>query len=309
MRVTLLRIGVGLGGLGLALGFLGRTWWAFDLLSSYRPVLGAALFVLGLIALLFDREAGLAALLAGAVGLASLFPFYLGSRPVPAADAATIEVVSFNVTLANPNRIEIAQYLVEEDPDVVFLFESNSVWEADMREAGVSLAIINSVPRGRAAGVTVLAAADLQPVAIEADFWREAAAVAVTLEGRTIEVLGVHPPSPRDARRAETRDRVLSNAAQWVAGREAPVVLVGDLNASPWSAAYRALRWRTGMVDSMFGAGIQPSWPDGWGPLAVPIDHVLHSRQLGSIDRRTGPALGSTHRPVLVSVGWAARTP
>jgi endonuclease/exonuclease/phosphatase (EEP) superfamily protein YafD len=37
----------------------------------------------------------------------------------------------------------------------------------------------------------------------------------------------------------------------------------------------------------------------------IPIDHVLHTGGLGSTDRRTGPAYGSAHRPVLVEIGFA----
>ena len=36
----------------------------------------------------------------------------------------------------------------------------------------------------------------------------------------------------------------------------------------------------------------------------IPIDHVLHTAGLGTEGRRTGPALGSAHRPVIVEVGW-----
>jgi endonuclease/exonuclease/phosphatase (EEP) superfamily protein YafD len=83
------------------------------------------------------------------------------------------------------------------------------------------------------------------------------------------------------------------------------VVVVGDLNATPWSHAYGVLRLGGGLVDTLRGRGLQPTWPEGWGFLMIPIDHVLHTRGLGSADRRTGPAFGSTHRPVLVRIGVA----
>ena len=82
-----------------------------------------------------------------------------------------------------------------------------------------------------------------------------------------------------------------------------PVLVVGDLNATPWSSGFRALERRGSLVDSLRGRGLQPSWPEGFGPLMIPIDHALHTTDLAVADRRTGPASGSAHRPLVVSAG------
>ncbi len=274
-------------------------------MANYRLQLGVVLLLGGALAWVADRSAGMAAVFGGLVAMAGVMPLYVGSHPAPAPTAGQIEIISFNVGVSNPHRSEVAAYLTDEDPDVVFLFESSFEWEEAIRRAEVPLAIITVVPRGQLAGVTVLASPDVAPTALEVDIHREAAALSVVVDGDLMEILGLHPPSPTTGSRAERRDRILREAAEWVAEREAPVVLVGDLNATPWSAAYRTLRWRGGLVDSMYGGGIQASWPVGWGVLSIPIDHVLHTRDLGSSNRRTGPSLGSAHRPVVVSVGFA----
>ncbi len=297
------RVAVGIGLAAFVFGFFGRVWWVFDLMANYRPHLGVVLLLGGAFAWIADRDAGLAAVLGGLVAVASIAPLYLGSHPVPAPGAELVEIVSFNVGVSNPKRSEVAAYLAEEDPDVVFLFESSFEWEEAMRRAEVPLAIVAVVPPGQLAGVTVMASAEFAPRVVEVDIHREVAALEVVVDGEPIEILGVHPPSPTTGLRAERRDRILQESAEWVAGREGSVVLVGDLNVTPWSAAYRRLRWRSGLVDSMHGSGIQASWPVGWGVLSIPIDHVLHTPDLGSSDRRTGPSLGSAHRPVIVSVG------
>jgi len=272
-------------------------------MANYRPQLGVALLLGGTFTWTVDRDAGLAAVFGGLVALAGIAPLYLGAHPVPASGEEQIEIISFNVGVSNPNRSEVAAYLIEEDPDVVFLFESSFEWEEAIRHAEVPLTIVTVVPRGQLAGVTVLASTDIEPAALQVDIRREVAALSVVVGGEPIEILGLHPPSPTTGSRAEQRDRILREAAEWVANRESPVVLVGDLNATPWSAAYRTLRWRGGLVDSMYGSGIQTSWPVGWGVLSIPIDHVLHTPELGSSDRRTGPSLGSAHRPVVISIG------
>jgi len=174
-----------------------------------------------------------------------------------------------------------------------------------MERAGLPLSLVSVVPRGRTAGVTILAATDLQPTAIEVDVGGEAAAVSVWIGDQVVDVIGIHPPSPTTGERSARRDAVLAATGDWVASRSNPVVVVGDFNATPWSAAFRGLQWRGLLANTLAGAGIQASWPDGWGPLSIPIDHVLHTRELGSETRRTGPSFGSAHRPVLVTIGLA----
>ena len=163
--------------------------------------------------------------------------------------------------------------------------------------------MVSVVPEEQVAGVTVLASSDLAPTALDIEIGREAVAVSVVLDGERIDVLGLHPPSPTTQARSGRRDGLLSAAGDWAASRNVPVVVLGDFNATPWSAAYRSLRWRGGLVDTLSGSGMQASWPVGWGILSIPIDHVLHTRDLGSVERRTGPSFGSAHRPVIVSVG------
>ncbi|MCJ7726089.1 MAG: endonuclease/exonuclease/phosphatase family protein, partial [Acidimicrobiia bacterium] len=130
----------------------------------------------------------------------------------------------------------------------------------------------------------------------------EAAAVEVTLGGDRIVVLVLHPPSPTSGERAARRNGILSAAGDWVAGIDAPVVVVGDFNTTPWSPAFRSLQVRGGLADTARGGGFQPSWPSGWGPAMIPIDHALHTGGVVVVERRTGPSFGSAHRPLMVTV-------
>lgn len=116
-----------------------------------------------------------------------------------------------------------------------------------------------------------------------------------------MRVLGLYPESPRTAARTDRRDRMLERTADWVAagsGSQQPTVVAGDLNAVPWSSALRRLRADAGLVDSLTGHGVQPSWPapDAWAGL--PLDHVLHTPDLVTVGRELGPSFGSDHRLV-----------
>jgi endonuclease/exonuclease/phosphatase (EEP) superfamily protein YafD len=191
--------------------------------------------------------------------------------------------------------------------DVVFLLESSFEWEDAIAREGIPMATVAVVPEGRLAGITILADPELRPRLLPTGLGPidQAAAVELTVDGTKVVVLGLHPPSPVSRSRAEARDGLLENAGRWIADRSERSIVVGDLNATPWSAAYRELRWRGRLHDTLVGSGLQPTWPAGWGPLMVPIDHALHTDGLVTIERRTGPSLGSAHRSLVVTVAVA----
>ncbi len=74
-------------------------------------------------------------------------------------------------------------------------------------------------------------------------------------------------------------------------------MVVGDLNATRWSAGFAPLIG-AGLRDSATGSGWQPTWPAGLGALGVPIDHVLHSPDLRVVSRAVPAWPGSDHRAV-----------
>jgi endonuclease/exonuclease/phosphatase family metal-dependent hydrolase len=77
------------------------------------------------------------------------------------------------------------------------------------------------------------------------------------------------------------------------------VVLLGDLNLTPYSPPFDRLLGDSGLRDVMQGQGWQPTWRAGFWPLALRIDHVLVSSDLCVEDATVGPTVGSDHRPVL----------
>lgn len=290
-------------------GFFGSLGWPFDLANSFRPQYAAVLVALGFVAILLRRPGGAVVLILGGLINAGLVaPYVLGSGSDPSTPGTRLTVVSFNVGVSNPNRSEVTSYLADGDADVVFLLESSFEWEDAIARQGIPMAPVAIVPEGRVAGITILADPAMRPRMVPTGLGPvdQAAAVELTIDGTTVVVLGLHPPSPVSRSRAEARDALLADAGRWIAERGGRLIVVGDLNATPWSAAYRGLRWRGRLRDTLVGSGLQPTWPAGWGPLMVPIDHALHTDGLATIERGTGPSLGSAHRSLIVTFAVAA---
>ena len=114
------------------------------------------------------------------------------------------------------------------------------------------------------------------------------------------QLLATHPLPPISVDYARLRDEQLARIGALAAGLDGPLLLLGDLNITPWSHPYRRLMRDSGLSDGATGFGVQPTWPAGKPPLWIPIDHTLHSEAVVVLDRRVGPDLGSDHYPVIV---------
>ena len=79
-------------------------------------------------------------------------------------------------------------------------------------------------------------------------------------------------------------------------------MVLGDLNATAWCYAFRRFLRETGLKDSARGWGYQATWPTGFLPLRIPIDHCLLSPDLKVLNRRIGPNVGSDHFPLTVEL-------
>jgi endonuclease/exonuclease/phosphatase (EEP) superfamily protein YafD len=65
------------------------------------------------------------------------------------------------------------------------------------------------------------------------------------------------PPSSRSS--ALERNQQLKGIGEFIAEHDQPVVLIGDLNATPWNRFYKRLKHDSGMTDSARGFGLQPT--------------------------------------------------
>lgn len=290
--------------------FAGRWVWWLDVLANFRAQYVVALLVLGLIITISRwRRTGLVILAVALFNLVFVAPLYVGSPGEPIAGPPELRVMSFNLLSTNQNFNLVVEYIEAIDPDIVLLHEASRPWEVAIESAGLDYEVIRGRSDDLIFGTLALVRGEAGAVSYG---FHEGAARAMALEYRPegwpvpVQILSSHPLAPTTAERAALRDAQLGFAADWAGEQEGAFLVVGDLNASPWSAPFARLTADGLLRNSQIGFGLQPSFPaNSTFLLRVPIDHLLHSDQLRVHDRRLGPALGSDHFPLIVDLAPA----
>jgi endonuclease/exonuclease/phosphatase (EEP) superfamily protein YafD len=100
------------------------------------------------------------------------------------------------------------------------------------------------------------------------------------------------------------RDAGLRLAAARARDATMPTLLAGDLNLTPYAPEFSRLEQASRLRDAFAGRPWRPTWQAGFWPLALPIDHVFVPEGVCVVDARIGPAVGSDHRPVIVTLQW-----
>lgn len=285
------------------LGPMGAWWWGLDLLSHFElHYLGAALVGLSVaLGLRWWRGAALSAVLVG-LHLHRVAPLFVGpAEPPPAGDR--LRLVSYNMHTDNPRVDEAARHVATLKPDVVALFEVSADQLAAFTRALPDHEAL-ARPRNDAFGIAVLAREGIDTGRLVAfgPPWVPTIELEVPVGESRVWIAAVHPPPPTSALHSEIRDEVLRGAASWAETRPGPAVIVGDFNATPWSAIMRELL-ASGRLRSTQRFGVQPTWPTKLGSLGLPIDHAIHTPPLAVLDRRIEPAFGSDHRMLVIDLG------
>lgn len=115
-----------------------------------------------------------------------------------------------------------------------------------------------------------------------------------------LDLLFAGPSTWAGANQLSARDAMLDAAAQ-AARTDAPAVLLGDMNAAPWSPKGIELAGR-GLDRVRCGGPWRTTWPNAALIVGLPIDQAYVTRDLAA-NCRIGPNIGADHRPLIVTVG------
>lgn len=292
---------LGLLALPTLLGFVGGWWWPFDLLAHFRvQYLVIALVMVAVFAWRRSRAATLGAAVLALMNAAPVASSWLGAA---AEGAPALRLLSANVNSANTGYAALSEEIARSKPDVVVVLEVSAGW-ASALEGLTDYPVREVVARGDNFGIAVLSRGPMDAEVVHLGGPDGVPSIVARLDrGRPLTLVATHPVPPTGAGGTAERDAQLVAVAEVARASGPNVVVVGDLNTTPWAASYGILT-DAGLEDTRTGHGLQATWPAGFLPLAIPIDHCLVTPSLGAARREVLDDVGSDHYPILVDLVW-----
>jgi endonuclease/exonuclease/phosphatase (EEP) superfamily protein YafD len=296
--------------------FFGASHWSFELLSHFRVQFAAAAFLLVLLTL-FTRQRRVAAML-GVLFLVHMTPLanYLAVLPGGEAHAAPADEDMLPLTVAYHNLANRAadhaaffDHVNSAMPDVIVLTEMDYTRRADLFHGlRRHWKYFAATPGPSIFNVAVFSRFPLTEASRMLDTSNDWPILHVRIcpeknrQCLRLVTLHAHPPL---GRWTAVRDTAMSEAALEAASSEDPVILVGDLNCTPWSPRFGQLLSEGNLRDAS-RAGLAPTWGSRWPLLGLQIDHILAGPNVEELERKVGPAFGSDHFMLSARLKFAA---
>jgi endonuclease/exonuclease/phosphatase (EEP) superfamily protein YafD len=301
--------------LAVSLAGFFSTFRYFELMSDFRPywlAIGGA--ILMLIPIMWPhlkawRRWRLAMLVFTMVSVVingcEVLPWLWAAKPggVPGSTQSRLKVIAFNVEFSNTRYAEVRAFVERESPDLVMFCEASGNWPGELLQLK---GVLPYHARDESMDIEIFSRQPMGPVqAFHHGPRRGFITVLLNLRGREVVFAAAHayprlwPGADGFRWRNEMLEKGMGEAANSL---HLPLIVMGDLNVSPWSPSYKRMIQASRLTDGRRGFGLLPTnhgeeWFSRW--FWRPIDHCLHSPDITVARVWTGPELGSDHLPVL----------
>ncbi len=277
---------------------IGDDFWLLAMVNAFAIYLFVPLPLMILTAALTHRRAACVAVLTVTVIALGTFGGDV-TPPAPTAsadadvDAPIMTVMTYNVLYLNTDAAPLADNILNANPDLVAFQELTPLVAQRLeREIGERYPHRTPVrPIECKAEVSVWSRYPLQVEAVNPDFLCRVRSVLVDFDGRSVRVVDVHgwPFTGLDRESIERsfkwRQKQIELILDMVDGQPEPLILLGDLNATPANAVYRTISSRLTDAYREAGWGLGHTWPTIGGKFKnipypnrlVRIDHIFYS--------------------------------
>jgi endonuclease/exonuclease/phosphatase (EEP) superfamily protein YafD len=306
----LLTAGAAVAAVASIAGFFGRFAWWMDLTSHFR-VQYMLLFVLLATACAIIKNkrlfwAAVILVIVNSIPVATHLLPIAEKSPASAGTPIRAMLINVNTLLGDPEQVKAE--IIRQDPDILILEEISDEWTNKLSSVTDRYPHRAVDARDDNFGIGLFCRASCK--AIDIDYIGNggvpSAIAELTVDGTNFTVVATHPVPPVNKQYSAWRNNQLEELSKRIIAIAGPVVLMGDLNTTPWSYHYGKLVKTAGLKSSSEGRDIRPTWPTFCPPLWITIDHCLHSEGIVILDRTIGKSVGSDHWPLTVE--FALRT-
>jgi endonuclease/exonuclease/phosphatase (EEP) superfamily protein YafD len=300
-----------------------RHWWVADLLANLRVQQILSLLTLLMVSLLVHRWCCTFALL---VSMAIHLPFFASVFSSPndagtrSGEGGMNRLMVANVLTSNPNFDAVVTQIRNSNPDVLAVLElSTRLANRLEQEFAIDYPhrVTRPMDRGNF-GIGVYSRHPLDQVNVfTLNDSIESISAIVKSDELKYRIVATHPFPPIGKSGFEKRNSHLFDLADRVIAfrrdqPKLPVVVMGDLNLTPWSPIFGAFATRSLLTRGANRFDLTPTWyAKNHFIFGLVLDHVLLSEELCCYSKEVGDDIGSDHRAVTTQIGraTAARSP
>lgn len=322
------------------IGFTGGSWW-MNTLSNFRlQYIFLFAILLVLVAVLRRWVLAVLCLILVVANFVEVMPAFNSNVVEPAPQAVQMKIVLMNVAHKyNQDEFKPAADLLKaEQPDVVLVQECSDGWLGKFYDfVRDDYDIVTQQPRPDHYGIAMLvrraeidgmrqptievkssktekANGHIAPSAESDHILLHIPQIEAVIRPRGsqqwIYFYGIRTRPPMSKQRCDATEFIINKAIARVNDeeyRDMPKIILGDMNHTVWSPYIKKLMTETGTTPNSGAYGLQPTWYSGLPfPLRIPIDMVLLSDDMNLYECRVGPDIGSTHFPLIITVGPGA---
>jgi endonuclease/exonuclease/phosphatase (EEP) superfamily protein YafD len=295
-------------------------WWIriFDFPRLQIAVMSS---LVGVVSMLVREDAGLAEnLWLAALSACTLYQAYrmFPYTPLHAKQVqdsrrcdpdASLSVLCANVLMSNRNAPGLAGLIEENDPDLIFMAETDAWWQQAMQHLETTHPYHLQQPQDNTYGLLLFSRLELLDARIQFLVEDDVPSVHARVRlrcGQEVELRCLHPrpPAPGESNRSTERDAELLIVGKEIKALPLPAIVCGDLNDVAWSRTNDLFCAISGLLDPRIGRGFFHTFHSERFWMRFPLDHVFHSAHFRLVHFRRLRHWGSDHFPVFIQLRY-----
>lgn len=289
------------------LSFLAKHWWVADIVANLRiqlliGVVGILVFAAG------QRRWKLLAVPLLLCVIHAPFPASALWRSPQPAGPPLLRLTTANVLTANRRFADITTELLRSESDVIAILELSPDLQQHLKtdhEFSTRFPHSRTLPSaGGNFGIGLYAQHAFEDAKL--DYFNDAGihSVIATLrrDHQLVRIIATHTFPPVGQGAFEHRNKHLQLLADRVhecrqQSPDQPVIVMGDLNITPWSPIFRDFERAAGVTSAAYGHSVRPTWfRFNSFAFGLVLDHLLATPDLSCTNYTIGPHVGSDHR-------------
>lgn len=220
-----------------------------------------------------------------------------------------LKIFAANVLQTNRAYERMLKQIAEKDPDIVFLVETDTGWEAAMRVLEKEYTYTLKEPLSNTYGLLFYSRFPLKKGMVRylvEDDTPSVKTVVVLPSGVEVQLYGLHPkpPVPQESLSSTAKDKELMKVAFEVEKLHKPCIVMGDLNDVAWSYVTELFRKVSGLLDPRRGRGFYSTFSANHWWMRFPLDYIFCSSHFGLATMHRMPHNGSDHFAMFIHLQY-----